>query len=138
MVHHYGLIMRKTVKVYTPLVRYEKILFAIQDFVLPVPVSYRQIGFFVSAYVFMFILVHLPLFNFMQEAWGLNYVVIPVAAAWFFTKFKLDGKAPHRFIWDYCLFLSSSAIYNRYEKAKKPEKYRYKTAVTYRKGDDTE
>lgn len=129
--------MRRPVKVYTPLMRYEKVLFAIQDLELPFPVTYRQIGFFLTSLATMAIIVHLPGLQFLQSLWLLNYLAIPIGLTWFFTKFKLDGKSPHRYIWDYYQFKSSAGIYSRYEKAEKPAKYQYSSIVTYRKGDET-
>lgn len=131
--------MRKPVKVYTPLMRYEKILFAIQDLELPFPVTYRQIGFFFTSLAAMFLIIHLPGLGFLQSSWLINYIAIPCGLTWFFTKFKLDGKSPHRYIWDYFMFKQSAGIYNRYQKADTPDKYEYKTVVTYRhKGDEPE
>ncbi|SRR6476620_4846968 len=131
--------MKKPVKVYTPLMRYDKILFAIQDLELPFPVTYRQIGFFFGTLLFMILFVHLPGLGFLESSWLINYVAIPIAATWFFTKFKLDGKAPLRYIHDYIRFKLMMGIYNRYEKIDTPDQYKYTTVVTYRnKGDESQ
>lgn len=131
--------MKKSVKVYTPLMRYDKILFAIQDLELPVPVTYRQIGFFFGTLAFMMIFVHLPGLGFLQSSWLINYIGIPIAATWFFTKFKLDGKMPLLYIYDYLRFKLFGGIYNRYEKVDTPDKYQYASVITYRnKGDESE
>lgn len=130
--------MRKQVKVYTPLVRYERILYSLLDVELPFPVSFRQIGFFASSLLAMVILVKLPGFGFMESWWLINYVAIPVGLTWFFTKFKLDGKAPHIFLLNFIQYQLSAKTYSKYEKAEKPAKYQYKTNVTYRKGADSE
>lgn len=130
--------MQKPVKVYTPLMRYEKILFAINDLELPFPVTFRQIGFFFASLIGMIIMVNLPGLGFMKPWWLINFAVIPIGLTWFFTKFKLDGKAPHIYIWDYIQFQTSSRVYNRYEKADSPKIYQYKSVVTYRKGAASE
>lgn len=130
--------MIKPVKIYTPLLRYERILFAILDLELPFPVTYRQIGFFFTSLGGIFLLVHMPIFNLMKSWWLINYIFFPFCLTWFFTKFKLDGKSPHQYIWDYIWFKQSAGIYNRYEKAEKPANYQYKTVVTYRREEDTE
>lgn len=119
--------------------RYEKILFAIQDLELPFPVTYRQIGFFFTSFAAMFLISRLPGLGFMKSAWLIYYIAIPGAITWFLTRFKLDGKSPHRYIWDLFLFKQSAGTYNRYEKTDKAEIYKYNTVITYRhKGDEQE
>ena len=130
--------MRKQVKVYTPLVRYERIQYAILDVELPFPVTFKQLGFFFSSLAFMIIFVHLPGFGFMESWWLINYAVIPFGLTWFFTKFKMDGKSPHIYLLNYMQYQISAKTYSKYEKASAHAKYQYKTNVTYRKGDDSE
>ncbi|MEP9408623.1 TcpE family conjugal transfer membrane protein [Peribacillus frigoritolerans] len=130
--------MRKQVKVYTPLMRFEKTLYAILDWNLPIPVTFKQFGFWVASLFFVIILSFMPGLGFIQSWWFMNFVVIPIALAWFLTKFKMDGKAPHIYVLNLIQYLISPRIYSRYEKASAPAKYQYKTNVTYRKGDDSE
>lgn len=129
---------QKPVKVYTPLMRYDKILFALLDVELPFPVTFRQIGFFFSSILGMFIVSHLPGLGFLQSYMLITYGLIPVALTLFFTKFKLDGKPPYIFILDYFLYQMKTGVFNRYEKIEEPDEYRYTSKITYRKGVDTE
>ena len=129
--------MHKPVKVYTPLMRFEKMLFAIQDVKLPIPMTQRQIIIFGGSCLALIIFINLPGLRFMKQYWLID-AVIPIAITWFLTKFKFDGKMPHIYARDYLLYKLSSGIYNRYEKVEKPAKYRYKGVVTYRKGEENE
>lgn len=130
----------KELRTYNSVFRIEKTIYAIEDFQLPVPVTYRQLAFFGGTLVMMIILSRLPV-----TGWVLNYApiisteiikygLIPVASAWFFTKKLMDGKRPHRFLW--CYFqhrLLSPHRFSRYRELEVPRKgWRYEGAVGYR------
>lgn len=130
--------MKKPVKVFSPILKYERVLYSILNIRLPTPVPFKQVGFWIGSLIFMFIFLRLPGLGFLQ-AWPLlNYGFIPIALSVFFTKFKLDGKSPHIFLLDFLLYQLSPKTYNKYEKADTPAIYQYKTPVTYRKGDVSE
>ena len=128
--------MRRQVKVYTPLMKYERHLYTIQDVQLWRPVTYQQLGFFGSGLGGMLVLSFLPGLSFIANNWILSFIIIPVAFSLFMTKFKLDGKMPHTYLWDFILFRLNAGVFNRYQPIEKPNKYKYATVITYRRGDD--
>lgn len=74
----------------------ENRIYALSNFVLPVPVSPRAFLYFLLLSSFMFLLsAVLPIFEGLSPM--LRFGVLPFAATQFLLKKKLDGKAPHRY-----------------------------------------
>jgi hypothetical protein len=123
----------KQIRIYNQVFRIEKTVYSIQGIPLPIPVSYRQLAFFVGTLCFMLILNAVPPFNWI-EYYLLKFLGIPMLVAWFFTRKTLDGKAPHRFLFRYFEHLLSKHHFARYQKLEQPagEKYQYKGEVAFR------
>ena len=68
----------KKIKSYTGIWNVEKVLYAINDFTLPFPVTFTQITWFEGAF--------------------LKYFGIPVALTWFMSQKTFDGKKPYSFL----------------------------------------
>ena len=87
----------KKIKSYTGIWNVEKVLYAINDFTLPFPVTFTQITWFVIT-VFAVILLgdFLPLS--LIEAAFLKYFGVPVALNWFMSQKTFDGKNPYSFL----------------------------------------
>lgn len=123
----------KHIRVYNQVFRIEKTVYSIQGINLPLPISYRQLAFFVGTLVIMVILNKFPPISWI-DYFLIKFVGIPVIAAWFFTRKTLDGKAPHRFILRYIEHLFSAHHFARYKELEKPGRsyYQYEGEVTYR------
>lgn len=124
-------------KVYTPLMRFEKYLFSIEDVRLPFPATYRQIGIFLSTMGIVWVLGQLPLLSTLINGKFIvvSYLVVPWAAMWYFTKMNIDGKPPLIFVIDMISYQFSKGTYSRYKRLEKPDQYKYTTPITYRKGE---
>ena len=86
----------KKIKSYTGIWNVEKVLYAINDFNLPFPVTFTQISWFVFTEFIIFRFGDfLPLS--MIEGALLKYFGIPVALTWFMTQKTVDGKKPYSF-----------------------------------------
>jgi hypothetical protein len=123
----------KVMRTYNSVWKIEKVLYGIQDIPLPLPVTYRQLGFFTLGFAMMWVLNLFPPFSILDLVL-LEFVVIPALFAWYFTKQQLDGKAPHRFILRVIQFYFEPHVHNRYKEmisTKKPLKFDGK--VAYRK-----
>lgn len=122
----------KILRTYNSVWKVEKVLYGIQDIPLPIPLTYRQIGFFIGGEFIVWILNHFPPLSYLH--FGLiEYVFLPGLFTWFFTKQLLDGKAPHRFFLRVAFYHLSPHIRNRYKEvshAKQP--YRFSSPVSYR------
>jgi TcpE family len=129
--------MRKPVRTYTKIWKYEKILFAIEDFRLPVPIPWRTAFSFIITLTLLVILTRLPLLEAFSKSYWLM-ILIAGCSSYFFTTQKLEGKEPLNFIRRYFFYSISSKKLNRYQKVEKPQEYRYTNSITFRKGVETD
>ncbi|PPA68689.1 conjugal transfer protein [Jeotgalibacillus proteolyticus] len=122
----------KILRTYNSVWKVEKVLYGIQDIPLPIPLSYRQLGFFAGGIILVWMLNHFPPLSLIDLAL-IEYIFLPGLFAWFFTKQLLDGKEPHRFLVSVVQFHLSPNYRNRYKEVsdvKKP--YQYTGKVGYR------
>src|SRR4051812_29929379 len=109
----------KQIRVYNQVFRIEKTVYSIQGIPLPIPVSYRQLAFFVGTLVVMLALNTIPPFNWI-DYYLVKFLMIPMLVSWFFTQKTLDGKVPHRFLFRYFEHLLSKHHFARYQNINKP------------------
>ena len=87
----------KKIKSYTGIWNVEKVLYAINDFTLPFPVTFTQITWFVITEFTVILLGDLPPLSLIEGAF-LKYFGIPVANTWFKIKNNIDGKKPNSYL----------------------------------------
>ena len=75
----------KKIKSYTGIWNVEKVLYAINDFTLPFPVTFTQITWFVITEFTVILLGDLPPLSLIEGAF-LKYFGIPVALTWFMSQ----------------------------------------------------
>jgi hypothetical protein len=123
----------RQIRVYNQVFRIEKTVYSIQGITLPIPVSYRQLAFFVGALFVMLLLNTIPPFNWI-EYYLVKFLGIPILVSWFFTRKTLDGKAPHRFLLRYFEHLMAKHHFARYQKINEPtgKHYQYQGEVIFR------
>ncbi len=123
----------KQIRVYNQVFRIEKTVYSIQGINLPLPVSYRQLAFFVGTLLIMVVLNKFPPISWV-DYFLIKFVGIPVIVAWFFTRKTLDGKAPHRFILRFLEHFFSPHHFARYREIEQPggKYYQYEGEVAYR------
>ena len=122
----------KILRTYNSVWKVEKVLYGIQDIPLPIPLTYRQIGFFAGGVMLVWLLNHFPPLSLLHLGL-IEYIFLPGLFAWFFTKQLLDGKAPHRFFIRVVQYHLSPRLQNRYKEVsdiKKP--YKYSSKIGYR------
>lgn len=93
----------KKIKSYTGIWNVEKVLYAINDFTLPFPVTFTQITWFVITEFAVILLGDLPPLSLIEGAF-LKYFGIPVALTWFMSQKTFDGKKPYGFLKSLILF----------------------------------
>lgn len=91
-----GELMRK-LKSYTRIWSVEKVIYAINDFRLPFPVTFNQMSWFVLSLLFVMLLGNIPPLSLIDGAL-LKYVGVPVGLTWFMSKKTFDGKKPYSFL----------------------------------------
>ena len=87
----------KKIKSYTGIWNVEKVLYAINDFSLPFPVTFTQITWFVMTEFIIILLGDLPPLSMIEGAF-LKYFGIPVAFTWFMSQKTFDGKKPYSYL----------------------------------------
>ena len=86
----------KKIKSYTGIWNVEKVLYAINDFNLPFPVTFTQITWFVITEFIIILFGNIPPLSMIEGAF-LKYFGIPVALTWFMSQKTFDGKKPYLF-----------------------------------------
>ena len=87
----------KKLKSYTRIWSVEKVIYAINDFRLPFPVTFNQMTWFVLSLLVVMLLGNLPPLSFIDGAL-LKYVGVPVLLTWIMSKKSFDGKKPYGFL----------------------------------------
>lgn len=87
----------KKIKSYTSIWSVEKVIYAINDFQLPFPLTFSQMAWFVVSLFTVILFGELPPFNMIDGAF-LKYFGIPVAVTWFMSQKTFDGKKPYGFL----------------------------------------
>ena len=87
----------KKVKSYTGIWNVEKVLYSINDFNLPFPITFSQMAWFVLTEFVIILFADLPPLNMIEGAF-LKYFVIPVALTWFMSQKTFDGKKPYSYL----------------------------------------
>lgn len=87
----------KKLKSYTNIWSVEKVIYAINDFKLPFPITFSQMAWFVCILFSVMLLADLPPLSLIQGAL-LKYIGVPVGLTWFMSQKTFDGKKPYRFI----------------------------------------
>lgn len=87
----------KKIRSYTNIWNVEKVIYAINDFQLPFPVTFTQMAWFVVSLFAVIVFAELPPFSMIDGAF-LEYVGIPVAVTWFMSQKTFDGKKPYGFL----------------------------------------
>ncbi|WP_010097511.1 conjugal transfer protein [Ornithinibacillus scapharcae] len=99
----------KKLKSYTRIWSVEKVIYAINDFRLPFPVTFNQMSWFVLSLLVVMLLGNLPPLSLIDGAL-LKYVGIPVGLTWFMSQKTFDGKKPYSFLKSVLTYLFRTKI----------------------------
>ena len=81
----------KKIRSYTSIWSVEKVLYSINDFKLPFPITFTQMAWFVMSVFAVMLLGNLPPLSFIDGAF-LKYFGVPFALTWFMCQKTFDGK----------------------------------------------
>lgn len=87
----------KKIKSYTSIWSVEKVIYAINDFKLPFPITFSQMAWFVGCLFLVITLNNFPPLSFIEGAL-LKFIGIPTSITWFMSQKTFDGKKPYRFM----------------------------------------
>lgn len=93
----------KKIKSYTGIWSVEKVLYSINDFQLPFPVTFTQMAWFVITLFAVMLFANIPPLSMIEGAF-LKYFGIPVGVTWFMSQKTFDGKKPYGFLKSLFLF----------------------------------
>ncbi|MCO7128367.1 conjugal transfer protein [Sporolactobacillus shoreicorticis] len=87
----------KKIRSYTSIWNVEKVIYAINDFQLPFPVTFTQMAWFVCSLLLVVLFANVPPLSFIHGVL-LKYVGLPVGLTWFMSQKTFDGKKPYGFL----------------------------------------
>lgn len=87
----------KKIRSYTNIWNVEKVIYAINDFQLPFPVTFTQMAWFVVSLFTVIVFADFPPLSMIDGAF-LKYIGIPVGFTWFMSQKTFDGKKPYGFL----------------------------------------
>jgi hypothetical protein len=119
---------RISVSNYTKIWNLDWVIYALEGKKLPMPANLRVVGIFFACEVF-WIMVGKILF-FIPGSY--TYALLPFASTWLIAKQKLDGKAPHKWLFGMILFWMRPKHITRYRKIEHNKNYVYGSKVVYR------
>lgn len=125
-------------KTYNEFWKMERILYKFEGFKLPFPITPRQFIFFIYGEVMVFILLKIPGINMIRNVPFaghplMTFIVYPYFIMKYLSNKKLDGKAPHKYVWNMIIFLFfTSKKWECYKPIRKPFKEKLYFNVPYR------
>lgn len=99
----------KKIRSYTSIWSVEKVLYSINDFKLPFPITFTQMTWFVVSLFFVILFGNLPPLSLIDGAF-LKYFGIPLALTWFMSQKTFDGKKPYGFLKSVVTYLARPKI----------------------------
>ncbi|WP_268598309.1 TcpE family conjugal transfer membrane protein [Paenibacillus alvei] len=123
----------RQMRTYNQIWKIPKMLYGVLDFTFPFPVSFRQLGIAAATFIVMVVLNKIPPLS-LFDLWFTKFFIIPIASAWFFTKYQLDGKSPHKFVMRWLVFKLSHHRFNRYKHVHIGKKHQYGSKVFFQGG----
>lgn len=94
----------KKIRSYTSIWSVEKVLYSINDFKLPFPITFTQMTWFVLSLFVVMLLGDVPPLSMINGAF-LKYFGIPVTITWFMCQKTFDGKKPYGFLKSFIAYL---------------------------------
>jgi len=87
--------MRK-VRSYTSIWNVEKVIYAVNDMKLPIPLTFTQIKWLVLSFMTVLVFSQVPPLSFIENPL-LKFIVFPIVVTWFMSQKSFDEKRPFSF-----------------------------------------
>lgn len=87
----------KKIRSYTSIWNVERVLYSINDFQLPFPVTFSQMAWFVASLFVIIFFGNLPPFALISSDL-VKYFGIPILITWLMSQKTFDGKKPYGFL----------------------------------------
>jgi len=99
----------KKIRSYTSIWSVEKVIYAINDLQLPVPITFTQMTWFIVSLFAVILFGNIPPLSLIDGAL-LKYLGIPVGITWFMCQKTFDGKKPYGFMKSVVTYLIRAKI----------------------------
>lgn len=119
-------------RTYSSVWKYEKKIYSIQGLKLWFPVVVKEIPFFAASIIITILAVKIIPF-YSKLHFVIKFIAVPFGLMKFFTSIKLDGKLPHKFIFDYLVFLIMPKKYARFQALDESKFLKFTTPILFRK-----
>lgn len=97
------------IKSYTSIWNVEKVIYAISDLPLPVPLTFSQMAWFIALFLAVVLFGNIPPLS-MIDSVILKYLGIPAGLTWFMSRKTFDGKRPFQFLKAVFLYFFRSKV----------------------------
>lgn len=87
----------RRIKSYTSIWNVEKVVYAISDIVLPFPITYTQMAWFVATLLVIIMFSDVPPLSLIDGVL-IKYIGLPIGITWFMSQKTFDGKKPFSYM----------------------------------------
>lgn len=87
----------KKVRSYTSIWNVEKVIYAVNDMKLPIPLTFTQIKWLVVSFMGMLVFSQAPPFSWIENPL-IKFVAFPILVTWFMSQKSFDEKKPFSFL----------------------------------------
>lgn len=119
---------RVVVSNYTKIWNLDWVIYALEGKKLPFPANLRIIATFIVVEIVWVILGKILFFL----PGSYTYFIFPFATTWLLSKQKLDGKAPHKWLYSMICYWMRPKHLHRYRRLEHNKRYVYQSKVVYR------
>lgn len=124
---HEEIILRTYNKVW----KIDRKIYSIEGLKLLFPISTNEAIYFIVSMTLSILLTKIiPFYNNLNGV--LKYGAVPYGLMKFLTKQKLDGKLPHKFFYDYLMYLIMPKQYERFKPIDSYKLCKFATPIVYR------
>lgn len=87
----------KKVRSYTSIWNVEKVIYAVNDMKLPIPLTFTQIKWLVVSFMAVLVFNQVPPLSFIENPL-IKFIAFPILVTWFMSQKSFDDKKPFSFL----------------------------------------
>jgi hypothetical protein len=119
-------------RTYNSVWKIDRKIYSIEGLKLLFPVSINEVVYFgISIIISILLIKFVPFFDKLNFV--IKFIVVPFGLTKLLTTVKLDGKLPHKFMYDYIVFIASPKQYCRFKPIDSYKKIKFSTPILFRK-----
>lgn len=119
-------------RTYSSVWKIDRKIYSFEGMKLIVPIVVNELSYLAASFIITYLLIRIvPFFDRLHFI--IKYIAIPYGLMKLFTSIKLDGKLPHKFMFDYALFMLNPKQYCRFQPVSVYKKMKFETPVLFRR-----